>query len=559
MIPLPVLDSHAPPVRVMALHALAYCPRLFYLEEVEEIRLADDRVYAGRELHAGLAADEDGEAVSLDLSSDRLGLTGKVDCLRRRDGSYLPYEHKRGQPRREFPPGADMPGAAQPWPSDRLQVIAYALLVEEAFREPVPEGRIRYHAAGVTVRVPIDEQARADLHAALAEARRLRQSLDRPPIADNERLCARCSLAPVCLPEEVRQERQPEHDPVRLFPPDRDGASLHVLSQGAYVGRAGNSLVVRPREGPETKHPIRQVEAVLLHGFAQLTTQALRLCTDQGTAVHWLTTTGYHTASLVSTAGQVQRRLRQYRALADEAVCLRLARALAAAKVEGQHRYLLRASRGDADQRRLLLPDLAAIEESLSALAHAPDRDILRGHEGAAAVHYFQGLRALLGAQVPEALRSTVRSRRPPQDRFNALLGFGYGLLHTAVMRAVLAAGLEPALAFFHTPRSAAYPLVLDLMELFRVPLWDLVLIGSLNRGQWDVDADFAVTRAKVWLSEAGRKKAIALFEARLQESWKHPVLKYSLSYARTIELEARLLEKEWTGEPGLFARNRLR
>ena len=41
MIPLPIADSHAPPVRVMALHALAYCPRLFYLEEVEEIRVAD--------------------------------------------------------------------------------------------------------------------------------------------------------------------------------------------------------------------------------------------------------------------------------------------------------------------------------------------------------------------------------------------------------------------------------------------------------------------------------------------------------------------------------------
>ena len=49
------------------------------------------------------------------------------------------------------------------------------------------------------------------------------------------------------------------------------------------------------------------------------------------------------------------------------------------------------------------------------------------------------------------------------------------------------------------------------------------------------------------------------LFEARLQEAWKHPVLSYSLSYTRTIELEARLLEKEWTGEPGLFARLRLR
>src|SRR5947209_15909247 len=125
MLPLPVLDSHAPPVRVMALHALAYCPRLFYLEEVEEIRVADERVFAGRQLHAALEAEDEGEDVSIELTSPALGLTGKVDCLRRRDGSYLPYEHKRGQPRRL----AD--NTAAPWPSDRLQLIAYAVLVEE--------------------------------------------------------------------------------------------------------------------------------------------------------------------------------------------------------------------------------------------------------------------------------------------------------------------------------------------------------------------------------------------------------------------------------------------
>jgi CRISPR-associated protein Cas1 len=33
-----------PLLRVMALHALAYCERLFYLEEVEEIRVADQAV-----------------------------------------------------------------------------------------------------------------------------------------------------------------------------------------------------------------------------------------------------------------------------------------------------------------------------------------------------------------------------------------------------------------------------------------------------------------------------------------------------------------------------------
>ena len=109
-----------------------------------------------------------------------------------------------------------------------------------------------------------------------------------------------------------------------------------------------------------------------------------------------------------------------------------------------------------------------------------------------------------------------------------------------------------------HTPRSAAYPLALDLMDLFRLILWDIPLIGSVNRGQWQQE-DFVVTGKQVWLNSDGRRKAIALYENRKQEKWKHPVLNYSLSYARTLELEARLLEKEWTGASGLFAALRLR
>ncbi|MHC5537926.1 CRISPR-associated endonuclease Cas1, partial [Singulisphaera rosea] len=250
---------------------------------------------------------------------------------------------------------------------------------------------------------------------------------------------------------------------------------------------------------------------------------------------------------------------RQYRALADEATCLRLAKALTLAKIEGQHRYLLRGSRGDQETRDAMLPDLVPIRSALASIERASDRDSLRGFEGSAAVAYFRGLTRLISPSVPESLRYTTRTRRPPLDRFNALLGFGYGLLHTAVMRAILASGLEPSLGFFHTPRSAAYPLVLDLMEAFRVPLWDMVQVASMNRGQWNPDSDFVATKGKVWLSDEGRRKAIQLFEDRLDETWKHPVIGYSLSYARSLELEARLLEKEWSGEPGLFARMRLR
>src|SRR3972149_2704559 len=106
-------------IRVMALHALAYCERLFYLEEVEEIRVADHRVYAGRTLHeADLPAHADQESAVLE--SEGWGIRGKVDFVRYRDGGLVAYEHKRGRSM-----GDDA------WPSDRLQVIAYAALLEE--------------------------------------------------------------------------------------------------------------------------------------------------------------------------------------------------------------------------------------------------------------------------------------------------------------------------------------------------------------------------------------------------------------------------------------------
>lgn len=150
-------------------------------------------------------------------------------------------------------------------------------------------------------------------------------------------------------------------------------------------------------------------------------------------------------------------------------------------------------------------------------------------------------------------------NRRPPKDRFNALLSFGYALLLKDVMNGILTVGLEPALGFYHQPRSQASPLALDLVEVFRVPLVDMTVMASVNRGQWDVQTDFDVRGEQVWLSEAGRRKLVSLYERRKEESWKHPVTGYSLTYRRLFELEVRLLEKEWMGEGGLFGQLVLR
>lgn len=83
--------------------------------------------------------------------------------------------------------------------------------------------------------------------------------------------------------------------------------------------------------------------------------------------------------------------------------------------------------------------------------------------------------------------------------------------------------GLEPALGFYHQPRTQAPPLALDLMEIFRVPLVDMPMMASVNRGQWQVEDDFTVKGEQVWLSDAGRRRLIGLYERRKEESWKHP------------------------------------
>ncbi len=89
-----------------------------------------------------------------------------------------------------------------------------------------------------------------------------------------------------------------------------------------------------------------------------------------------------------------------------------------------------------------------------------------------------------------------------------------------------MSVGLEPALGFYHQPRSQAAPLALDLMEIFRVPLVDMPIVASINRQQWDLNDDFEIRGEQVWLSETGRRKFVALYEQRKQETWKHPVTK---------------------------------
>jgi len=553
-----------PLIRVMALHALAYCERLFYLEEVEEIRVADSNVYAGRALHEDM--DKGADVFSLELASESLGIRGKMDCVRRESGHLIVFEHKKGRSK----DGNDV------WPSDRLQVLAYTLLLAEHTGEMPLEARIKYHADKKTITIPFCyESALKELNAAIDNANKIRDSLDRPSVTVSEKLCRTCSLAPVCLPEEERFAADEEQLPKRLFPPDDDRKIVHLVEQGCSIHRSGEQIVVSFPDGRKKTLPGMSLSALVLHGNIQISTQTLHFCAANNIGIHWLSYGGFYVGGLNAGAGAVQRRNRQFAAFQEPALKAALCGKLVSAKVENQLKYLLRLTRGDKSARdddfesglakfRCSMKELDKLCSSALELSN-DDADAalaivasMRGVEGASTRDYFSLLPTVLKIPQDHLLAFSGRNRRPPRDPFNALLSFGYALLYRDCVSASLAVGLDPSFGFMHTSRSTAYPLALDLMDLFRLILWDMPLIGSINRNQWG-KTDFEITGKQVWLNVEGRRKAIGLYESRKSEKWKHPVLDYSLSYARTIELEARLLEKEWCGSPGLFARLRLR
>jgi len=545
------------PIRAMGLHSLLYCERLHFLEEVEKVEIADERVYAGRTLHESLReiGESDFEdSDTFEYTSEKLHLTGKMDRLMKRDGQWIPYEHKRGR-------SHNVEGFTTAWSADAVQVGAYALLLEDATGRSVTEARIRYHTDNRLVKVTIDDTLRRTVLDAILRARSLQDQARRPPVTENSRLCLRCSLAPVCLPEENRISRKEEKEAIRLFPSARDKQTIHISHFSADIGRKGGALTVQIPTldggiGVEVI-PIQDIESIVLHGSVQISAQVLALVSRSMIPVHWFTGGGAYVGTLNNSGLSLKRRLLQFETLRDPTTCLKLSKKIVTAKCESQIRYVLRCTRGKRPKE--IDVRVTRMRNLLSRISDADTLETLRAIEGNVARHYFRILPSLLSERVDRLMLPIGRNRRPPTDPFNAILSFMYALLYKSVFQAITAVGLDPAFGIMHAPRSSAMPLVLDIMEIFRLPICDIPVIGSVNRLTWNPSFDFIRTKHKVWLSDAGRRKAVEIYENRLEDKWKHPILGYSLSYYRLIELEVRLLEKEWTGEANLFARARIR
>ncbi|HEX4607229.1 MAG TPA: CRISPR-associated endonuclease Cas1 [Urbifossiella sp.] len=546
----------ADPIPVRALNQVTYCPRLYYLQYVDSVmptnehvegglfdhRRVDDPALAGRPRTQRGATTTRGVAIT----SAALGLSGVLDVVEEKDGERYPVETKHGSGPR------DDDGNPTVWDNDAVQLCAQALLLEEQFGTPVPRGFQYYAGTRERVEVPFTPELREQTRAAVTRCREL-AVLDAPPPplpSELRHRCFGCSLAPVCLPEETLFEigRPPATDETeevpgitRVIPGSDDGAVVYVQEPGSHVGKRSEHLVVR-KDGQETHRvPIHAVRQVVVFGNVQVSTQALETLVTNDVPVMYLTGYGrFIGAFQPPPAKNVGLREAQYRRFDDPAVRLQLARAVVRAKLNNQRALLMRSLR-DENARGSHEPAARDLWSLLRGLDDVSSVESILGTEGQGAALYFAEFGRMLKAAPGGGFDFTSRNRRPPRDPVNALLGFAYALLAKDCFAAACTVGFDPYKGFFHQSRHGKPALALDLMEEFRPVIADSVVLTLVNT-EAVAKADFLRWGDACQLTETGRRAFFRAYETRMATEVTHPVYGYRMSYARMLEVQARML-----------------
>lgn len=525
----------------------AYCQRLFHLEWVHQLWRDNEFTVDGRWEHRAVdepsgAAPESGDAdldirraTSVSLSSSELGLVAKADILEAAGDKVVPIEVKRGRPT-----SSDEP-VRRP---ERIQLCVIGLLLRDGGYE-CDEGAVYFAGSRQRVPVPFDADLVSDTLQLLEDLRKVAADPVSPPPTEDVRKCDGCSLAGICLPDEVTflASRRPR-PPRRLIPTDDAARPVYVTEPGSYVRKSGGRIEVTKDRTKIASTRLIDVSQVCMFGNVQMSSQLVRELMAREVPVMWFSRAGWFQGITEGLPGKnVELRRRQFqRAQGDS---LGIARAMIEGKIRNSRTVLRRNTK--ARDRDVL--------ESLRRLAlkaaGANDVPQLLGFEGSAARLYFGQFGTMLRG--PEALPGGAfsmagRNRRPPTDPVNCLLSYAYSLLIKDCVAILRSVGFDPYLGFLHRPRFGRPALALDLAEELRPVVAESVVITAINNGEIR-PSHFTLKAGGVSLTADGRKSMLSVYERRIDTEITHPMFGYKVTWRRVIEVQARLLASVLMGE----------
>ncbi len=495
-------------------------------------------------------------ARSVMLASDKLGVIAKLDLIEGTGACATPVDYKRGQPRYEAN------GQLSAWKPERVQICLQALVLREHGFQ-CDAGILYFHQTRQRVRIEIDQALIDDTLKAIRRARLVAESTTAPPPLLNSPKCPKCSLSAICLPDETNRCRaadglaQNGPSVIRLPATPRDDLRpLYLNTQGTYVGKTSELLVVR--EGSKVLHEVRlrEINQVNLFGNIQMSTQAMKALLSLEIPLTLHSQGGYFQGMLQGTGlKNILLRREQFRMADQPDRSLAVAKALVAGKIRNQRVMLMR------NHVSPPAADLLKLKRITQRVERVKEASSLLGLEGTAARIYFQNFVGMLkpgdapvdpnaafGQPPRYAFDFRGRNRRPPRDPVNALLSLAYALLAKDLTIILASVGFDPYLGFYHLPRPGRPALSLDLMEPFRPLIAESAVLTAINT-RMIYPEHFVPAGRGVSLTVAGRKAFFRAYEQRMDQLVTHPLFDYRVSYRRLLEIQTRLLARVVTRE----------
>jgi CRISPR-associated protein Cas1 len=317
----------------------------------------------------------------------------------------------------------------------------------------------------------------------------------------------------------------------------REMAAIYLIEQGTTVYKDYQRLIIHVAEKPKLEVPLREVEQILVFGNIQLSTPVINTCLESKIPVMFLSQSGqYHGHLWSEESTNVERQLIQIDRRKDDYFQFSVSKGVVFGKLVNSRQLLVRFNR----KRQLIEVEKAieGIDRDINSLDVVDNLDSLRGYEGIAAARYFPALGKLI---TNSRFSFSQRFRQPPTDEVNSLLSFGYTLLFNNVLSFIIAEGLSPYWGNFHYGEKQKPYLAFDLMEEFRSPIVDGLVLKIINGSLFKPsDFDLVVSTGGVYLNQSARRVFLKQFEARMNEEVAHPDLQSPVTYRQAIQLQVR-------------------
>lgn len=329
---------------------------------------------------------------------------------------------------------------------------------------------------------------------------------------------------------------------------------LYVMTEDSYLHKEGEAVSIRIGGEERVRIPAHTLESVVCFGNITVSTPLIGFLGERGVGLTFLSVYGRFLGRVEGPVrGNVLLRRAQHEHVRDGEKAASLARAFVLSKLANSRNVLLRAAREGNDEARAESLRSAAREmgEIAQQVAGEGVVDSIRGLEGAAASIYWRVFDHLIRASKRDFFFRT-RSRRPPEDRVNAMLSFAYSLLANDVRSALEAVGLDPAMGFLHALRPGRPALALDVMEELRAWMCDRMVVSLVNLQQLRAN-DFDMTPTGVNMKDGARRTFLDAWQKRKREEIVHPFTEASIPIGLVPFVQAQLLARYLRGDLDLY------